>query len=261
MIPKIIHYCWFGGKPLPKLAQKCINSWKKYCPEYEIIEWNEENFDLNYNDYVKEAYQAKKWAFVSDVARLYALVNYGGIYMDTDVEIIKPIDDLLEYEALSGFESDTQIPTGLMACEKGNKMFEEFLEDYKNDHFLKKDGSLDMTTNVTRITNKCLGYGLVPNNTLQCINGFTLLPKEYLCPKDYVSNELIITENTYTIHHFNGSWCSWDERISCKIKFFFSRCGIIGKIIGRIIAFPFSFNVQRKNKGLKKAIMYYVEKI
>ena len=112
MIPKKIHYCWFGGNPLPPLAVKCIESWKKYLPDYEIKEWNESNFDLNYNDYVREAYEAKKWAFITDVVRLYAMVTEGGIYMDTDVEVLKPLDELLQYDAVSGFESSSRIPTG-----------------------------------------------------------------------------------------------------------------------------------------------------
>ena len=211
MIPKIIHYCWFGGNPLPNMAKHCIESWKKYCPDYEIIEWNEENFDVNKSDYVKEAYDAKKWAFVSDVARLYALVNYGGIYMDTDVEIIKPLDSLLGYEAVSGFESETQIPTGLMACEKKHRMFIEFLNDYEGEHFLRSDGSMDLTTNVTRITKTCLKYGLTQNNSEQTINGFTLLPRDYLCPKDHTTKEIRLTDNTLCIHHFDGSWHSKED--------------------------------------------------
>ena len=217
MIPKTIHYCWFGGNPLPDLAIKCIKSWKKYCPDYEIIEWNEKNFDLQYNTYVREAYEAKKWAFVSDVARLFALVNYGGIYMDTDVEVIKSLDDLLLYQSVSGFESETQIPTGLMACEKGNRMFQEFLNDYEGKHFIRDDGSLDLTTNVTYITNICLKHGLIPNNSMQNINGFTLLSRDYLCPKDHETREIHITDNTYTIHHFDGSWKSQEELFSCEL--------------------------------------------
>lgn len=222
MIPKIIHYCWFGKNPLPEMAIRCIGSWKKYCPDYEIIEWNEDNFDINYNDYVREAYEAKKWAFVSDVARLYALVNYGGIYMDTDVEVIHSLDSLLKYESVSGFESDTQISTGLMAASKGNVMFKEFLNDYDNQHFIRKDGSLDLTTNVTRITNTCLKYGFKPVNSLQVINGFTLLPKDYLCPKDHTTKIITKTKNTLVIHHFDGSWHSdedrYIERLSRKLK-------------------------------------------
>ena len=212
MIEKKIHYCWFGGNPLSELAQKCIASWKKYCPDYEIIEWNESNFDINCCDYVREAYEAKKWAFVSDVERLYALVNFGGIYMDTDVEVLKPLDDLLQYESVSGFEAVDRIPTGLMACQRQQSLFEEFLHDYDNKHFLKPDGSYDITTNVTRITNICLKYGLQLNNKLQTVKGFTLFPVEYFCPKDFETKVLTITENTYVIHHFDGSWLSVEDK-------------------------------------------------
>lgn len=244
-IPKIIHYCWFGGNPLPELALKCIESWKRFCPDYEIIEWNENNFNLEINSYVKEAYAAQKWAFVSDVARLYALVNYGGIYMDTDVEVIKPLDELLKYEAVSGFESDTQIPTGLMACEKKHHMFDELLHDYEGNHFKRKDGSLDLTTNVTRITNTCLKYGLKQNNQFQCVNGFTLLPKDYLCPKDHETKKITITENTYTIHHFDGSWHSQEDLYyeELKKKFKFHGGSYVAKCISVI-----------KFRGLESAI-------
>lgn len=218
MIPKVIHYCWFGGNPLPELAIKCIESWKKYCPDYEIIEWNEQNFDITCCDYVKEAYEAKKWAFVSDVARLFALVNYGGIYMDTDVEVLKSLDDILAYKAVSGFEAIDRIPTGLMACEKGHILFTEFLNEYNDIHFFQDNGKPDTTTNVTRITNICLNYGLVLNNQLQTINGFTLFPADYFCPKDAVTKKLNITKNTYTIHHFDGSWLTEEERIFNELR-------------------------------------------
>ena len=212
MIPPIIHYCWFGGNPLPELAQRCIASWKKYCPDYEIKEWNESNFDLNCCDYVREAYEAKKWAFVSDVARLYAIVTEGGIYMDTDVEVVQPLDSLLQYEAVSGFESKSQIPTGLMACREGQELFKELLHDYDNIHFLKEDGTFDTTTNVVRITKVCVKYGLRLDNTKQTVNGFTLLPQDYLCPKSIETGKLEISDNTLAIHHFNGSWLSDEER-------------------------------------------------
>ena len=216
MIPKIIHYCWFGRNPLPPLAQKCISSWKVYCPDYQFIEWNEDNFDLHYNDYVWEAYQSKKWAFITDVVRLHALVTMGGIYMDTDVEVLKPIDDLLGYDAISGFETPSQIPTGLMGCIKKQPLFVELLNDYKTAHFIQSDGSLDLTTNVVRITNTCYKYGFNPNNKKQNINGFTLLPKDYLCPKDPSTKEIHLTKNTLTIHHFDGSWADWSDRAAGK---------------------------------------------
>ncbi|MBQ7544534.1 MAG: hypothetical protein IJT02_06275 [Synergistaceae bacterium] len=140
MIPKVIHYCWFGGKPLPELAQKCLASWEKFCPDYEIVRWDESNFNVNCCDYVREAYEAKKWAFVSDYARLKVLVDNGGVYMDTDVEVIKPLDEFLVHEAFSGFESEKAIPTGIMACEKGFAPFAEMLADYHTRHFYRRGG-------------------------------------------------------------------------------------------------------------------------
>ena len=216
-IPKTIHYCWFGGNPLPEMAVSCIESWKKYCPDYEIVEWNESNFPMDYNDYVREAYEAKKWAFVSDVARLYALVSCGGVYMDTDVELIKPIDSILDYEAISGFESSGEIPTGLMACEKEHPLFVKLLEDYNGKHFLREDGSLDLTTNVTRITNVCLEYGLVLNNEEQTVGGFTLKPMDWFCPKDHFTGEIHLTDNTLAIHHFGGSWLPEEARCAIEL--------------------------------------------
>lgn len=217
MIPKKIHYCWFGGNPLSELAQKCIESWKKYCPDYEIIEWNESTFDINCCDYVREAYEARKWAFVSDVACLYALVNYGGIYMDTDVEVLCPLDTLLEYDAVSGFETKNRLQTGLMACLKGHPFFVELLHDYDNVCFVMKDGTYDTTTNVTRITNTCLKYGLRLDNTMQTVSGLTLLPYDYLCPKNVETKIVTITDNTLVIHHFDGSWLPEVKRLTTKL--------------------------------------------
>ncbi len=256
MIPKKIHYCWFGKNPLPDMAKKCIASWKKYCPDYQIIEWNEDNFDVNCCAYSAEAYAAKKWAFVSDVARLYALVTEGGIYMDTDVEVLKPLDDILNHQALSGFEAHDRIPTGLMACEKENPFFRELLHEYDTAHFIRPDGEMDLTTNVTRITNACLKHGLVLNNTLQSVCGFTLFPNDYFCPKDFDTKILTITQNTYTIHHFDGSWLPEEERYALQIRPQLAKF-MPARLAGRISIF---WSVT-KHKGLVAAIKRTIRRI
>ena len=217
MIPKIIHYCWFGGNPLPKSAIKCIESWKKYCPDYEIIEWNEGNFDISSNIYIKEAYDSKKFAFVTDYVRLYVMYMYGGIYMDTDVEVVRPLDEFLSNVAFSGFESSESIPTGIMASEKGFLLYKEFLDYYADKHFVKTDGSFDVTTNVVIMTEIVDKYGLKHNNELQTIKGWTLYPSDYFCPLNNSTGILHRTNNTATIHWFNKSWVSPSKRLRSKI--------------------------------------------
>ena len=208
MIPKVIHYCWFGGNPLPESTKRYIESWKKFCPDYEIKEWNESNFDINCNAYIAEAYKAKRWAFVSDVARTWILVNHGGVYFDTDVEVIKPIDDLLEYDAFTAFESKFQIGMGILGCVKGHPMFAALLEEYGKARFKQPDGTYDTSVIGRRFKEICLRYGFEPDNTLQTVNGLTILPKEYFYPSDPITKEFKITENTRTIHYYDASWVS-----------------------------------------------------
>ena len=211
-IPKTIHYCWFGRGPKPELAKKCIESWKKYCPDYEIIEWNEDNFDIRSMTFTEEAYRSKKYAFVTDYVRLYVMYTYGGIYMDTDVEVIKNLDDVLHYQAFSGFESVDRVPTGIMAFEKGMPLLQELIDYYDNRHFLNHDGEMDMTTNVEIITNILSSHGLLLNGQFQIVDGFALFPPDYFCPKDLQTLDVNITKNTYTIHHFNGSWQTPEQK-------------------------------------------------
>ncbi|WP_307761069.1 glycosyltransferase [Phascolarctobacterium sp.] len=220
MIPKIIHYCWFGGKPLPKEVKCYISTWKKYCPDYEIKEWNESNFDINQNQYCREAYEAKKWAFVSDYARLKILYDYGGIYMDTDVEVCKPLDCLLSYGFWSGFESYGQIPTGTMASHRDNEILKYLLSYYDVKRFKNKDGSYDSTTNVITITKMVKDkYDIKLNNTFQIFgDNNAIFPFDYFCAKSTEDGKIKKTENTYTIHHFAGSWLTNYEVFRHKIK-------------------------------------------
>lgn len=213
-IPKVIHYCWFGRGEKPDLAIKCIESWKKELPDYEIIEWNEDNFDIEQNLYVKQAYEKRKFAFVTDYVRLYVLYNYGGIYMDTDVEVLKSLDPFLKHPAFSGFENNDKIPTGIMAAKKGNNWIKDLLDEYKDLKFINDDGTLDLTTNVIRITNLTeKKYGLKCESSYQELeNTVVFYPYDYFCPKDWFSGNINLTNNTVTIHHFNGSWHSKKEQ-------------------------------------------------
>ena len=207
MIPKKIHYCWFGRGEKPEQALMCIASWKKYLPDYDLKEWNEDNFDISQNQYVREAYEHRKFAFVTDYVRLYAIYAEGGIYMDTDVEVLGDYDKFLHHHAFSGFETDGYVPTGMMAAEKGSVWAKELLDQYQDRAFVLPDGSFDMTTNTTVITNYMLGKGLILNNQYQDFSGLcTMYPADYFCPKDHRTGKIRRTKNTVCIHHFAGSW-------------------------------------------------------
>lgn len=218
MIPKIIHYCWFGGKEKPEEVKRLIDTWKKYCKGYVIKEWNESNFDINQYAYCRDAYQHKKWAFVSDVARLWALYHEGGIYMDTDVEVLRPLDNLLEHKAFLGFEGTQWIATNIMGAEPENELIGKFLNSYQQREFIKADGSLDQTTNVEEWTRMLThSYGLILNGEKQQIYNFTVYPSEYFTPYDYLNGKITRTPQTYTIHWFSQSWignAKWRTKLS-----------------------------------------------
>ena len=219
MIPRIIHYCWFGRGPMPELALKCIESWHRFMPDYEYKLWNEDNFNITSVPYVKEAYESRKYAFVTDYVRLYALYTEGGVYMDTDVEVLKPYDDLLSLPGFTGYEGSKYLPpvTGTMASEAGNEWVKEQLDSYTDAHFIMPDGSLDMTTNTTRISNIMKRGGFVSKGEKQVYKDMHIFPVEYFCPRQ-TSGEELFTENTYCDHHFMGSWGNATKK-SILLKF------------------------------------------
>lgn len=214
MIPKIIHYCWFGGNPLPKGALKCIESWKKNLPDYKIIEWNESNFDINLNAYTKKCHENKKYAFLSDYVRLYVVEKYGGLYFDTDVEVIKSFDELLVYSAFFGFENEDYIATGLgFGAEKNNKLLQQMIKEYD---VLMNESSLLVTCPKLN-TAACKKIGFKINGKYQVIENMLLLPVECLNPFNNNTGVLNKTKNTYSIHWYSMSWLSKSKRIRSNI--------------------------------------------
>ena len=244
MIPKIIHYCWFGGKPLTPLAQKCITSWQRVMPDYEIKRWDENNYDFQKNKFMANAYKQKKWGFVPDYARLDIIYNYGGIYFDTDVEALKPFDEFLKYPAFCGFESKHFINFGHgFGAEKNNKVIKELMQPYENMDFKISDKIIKQVALYTKIsveewskngliispflqtynlTNK---YGLIQNNKRQSLAGIEVFPSSYFAPKNNV-NLPIKTDTAYSVHWYAASWLPWYHRTYLKIKV------ILHKILG-----------------------------
>ena len=228
MIPKIIHYCWFGGKPLPKSAEKCIASWKKYLPGYEIKRWDESNFDVNAIPYTREAYAACKFAFVSDYARFWILYHYGGVYFDTDVEVIRPIDDIINRGGFLGVESNRNgiytVNPGLgFAATQGTAVIGEMMNLYSTFHFINTDGASDLKNIVEITTDYLSSKGLQNTDEIQECCGFTIYPKDYFCPIDYDTRELKITENTRTIHHYAESWVPRSTRFKNTLSRLFGK--------------------------------------
>ena len=218
-IPKVIHYCWFGKGKMPALSEKCIKSWRVFCPEYKIVCWNEDNFDINQNQYAREAYECGKWAFVSDYVRLKVLYDEGGIYLDTDVELIKPLDDLIKENGYMGFDDNGVVATGLgFACEKGNELVGALLADYDDIPFILPDGTYDLTPCPDRNAKTLKKLGMNLDNKDQIFMRIHMLPEDYLCPVKYYTGKKVITENTYSIHHFCASWTSKTAKRTLFIK-------------------------------------------
>lgn len=241
MIPKIIHYCWFGPNEKPKSVKRYIESWKTILPDYEVKEWNESNFDIECCNYVKQAYAAKKFAFVSDYARLKALYEYGGVYLDTDVEVVQCLtllfDNHRESDVILGFEEKDWVCTSTIIAQKNSQFILDFLSQYNVRSFVDNSGNLDMKTNVEVLTEILIKCGLEANNSNQELiyknRKITIIPKEYLSPMDYINRIDNRNENTYTVHHFDISWGKKKEFYIRYIKL-----GIVA-ILGKKLALKF----------------------
>lgn len=212
-IPKKIHYCWFSGKEIPDYLKKCMESWHRFCPDYEIIRWDESNYDINKNLYMSQAYKTQKWGFVPDYARLDILYEHGGFYLDTDVELIKSLDELRNQGAFCGVEKWGNINMGgCSGAVPHHPMIGKMLETRKNLVFCYPDGTLNMETCGVYETQPFLNLGMHTDNTTQRINGMTVFSSAYFHPYDYMSGEAVLTDRTISIHHFNGGWLDESAR-------------------------------------------------
>ena len=280
-VPKVIHYCWFGGNPLSELAINCIKSWRKFCPDYEIKEWNESNFDVKSCTYVEEAYNAKKWAFVSDYARFWILYHEGGLYFDTDVEIIKSLEELIDKGPFMGCElalSNTNhystlttihgdeigVNPGLGLCAYPNmKLYKIILDFYEHKHFINKDGSNDLTTVVQYTTSILLKDGFCAVDDIQYVDGVYIYPKDYFCPINYITGEINITDNTKSIHHYNSSWkTKKEQKQSITLQKLNRKFGKRwGFLFGRIYTLPYRVMEKYKYKGFWGTIKFAIAKL
>lgn len=268
MIPNVIHYCWFGLNPLPEDAVKCINSWKKFFPEYEIKEWNEANFSFADCSYAVEAYNAKKWAFVSDYARFKILYEFGGVYFDTDVEVIKPMDNILNEGPFMGVEAQGNPAPGLglavnpglgLAANPGLGFYKIMIDKYKKLHFLNKDGSYNLKTVVEYTTEELKKLGLKSTKEIQTVENINIFPADYFCPMDYITGEITITSNTRSIHHYKASWQSELELYAHAIKKRLDR-KLPRKLAGHIAAFIANVKYEGFGIAFSKTIKVFQNK-
>lgn len=220
MIPKKIHYCWLGGGKFSAMEEKCLASWRKYCPDYEIIRWDESNYDFTIHPYMRQALEAKKWGFVPDYARLDIVHKHGGIYLDTDVELVRTLDDLLSNKCFMGFESPYFVALGLgFGAEAGHPLLQEMMQDYDNYSFITPEGKLNMLPSPKIQTELLKKHGLKEyDGRIQTINGdVTVYPTEYFSPRSLVTKQVTLTENTFSIHLGHGSWQPWHTKVKGKI--------------------------------------------
>lgn len=272
-VPKVIHYCWFGGNPISETGLKCIESWKKYMPDYEIKRWDETNFDLNITPYVKEAYDQKKWAFVSDYARFWILYNYGGIYFDTDVEVIKPPAVEIVNSCFMGKEdcnhnwrkndvNKYQIASGLgLSASTNLPLYNEILNYYNAEHFVRSDGSLNLETVVTRISSILIKYGYKGDGTIENVRGVTIYPPDYFCPLNPDDGVLRITRNTISIHHYADTWHSEKEKNAIQLSKKFENKGKLFFLLGRMVTLPIRVNAKIETLGFRNTVKFVLNKL
>lgn len=211
LIPKKIHYCWFGGNPIPEKNLAWMESWKRHCPDYEIIRWDESNYDISRNRYMQEAYQSKKWGFVSDCARIDIIYHEGGIYLDTDVELVKSLEDLRYQEAFMGVEASLKINLGLgFGSIPHFSLWKELLEMYEKTSFLNEDGTLNQTACPQLQHDVYVRNGFVCNGEWQTVGGASVYPVAVLSPKDLYTEETVMSPHAYSIHHYDASWFDRD---------------------------------------------------
>ena len=228
-IPKIIHYVWVGNGEKSEIVKKCIASWEAFCPDYTLLEWTEDNFDISTScRYVVEAYSKKKWAFVSDYIRLKVLYDHGGIYLDTDMELLRNIDTFLEFRGFFCAESHYSISTAIIAAEPHAPWIKELLDEYEKEHFINRDGSLNELTNTKRVQRYLqIKYNYSwKKGQQELLPGLVVFPAEYFSPLNCYTGVLNMTNNTFAIHHYNNTWMSSMGKMKKKIK------QIITRIIG-----------------------------
>ncbi|MDR2646728.1 MAG: glycosyl transferase [Oscillospiraceae bacterium] len=218
MIPKIIHCCWFGGGKKPKLIRRCMVSWQKYASDFDVQIWDESNSDLRSVPFVRDAYKAKNYAFVSDYIRAKALFERGGVYLDTDVELLRPLDDFLSLSAFAGFERADYVGTAVMGFSPASPIMRRYLEHYEQASYWNEDGTRYSGTNVVFLTSLLESKGLRRDGTRQDIYDMTIFPQEYFSPYDLPAGKAYLTKNSAAIHHYNGSWLTLPSRVLLRLR-------------------------------------------
>ena len=255
MIPKIIHFVWCGGGKKSELFYRCLESWKKFCPDYKIMEWNEDNFDISASLYSSQAYSKKKFGFVPDYIRAKVLYDYGGIYVDTDVEITKSFDDLLENDFLISFENGAYLETAVLGSIPHHPFLKKMCDFYTDHPYIKANGKLDLTPSTPIWTSFLMKYyGLKPkaeNQKLhdlenQNLPSVTVFNSDYFCPINYTTKELKTTENTYAIHYFDASWFS--KKLKTREKFLKGIYKVFGKNMFAFFTRRYLYSVYKRLK-------------